>query len=64
MEAQEVFVLKFQLDLVLEIENGPFRVLIPFLSSPFNIFLLVHILFKCNCNAYDANEMIKMHKPP
>ena len=32
MEAQEVFVFKFHLNLVLERENGPFMVLIPFLS--------------------------------
>ena len=38
MEAQEVFVLKIHLNLVLERVNGPFRVLIPFLSSLFKIF--------------------------
>ena len=59
MEAQEVFVLQIHLGLVLERENGPFRVLVYFLSSLFKTFLLVHILAKCKCYAYDDYDMIK-----
>ena len=53
MEAQEEFVLQFHLNLVLERENGPFRVLDSFAFFSFQIFLLVHILL-------DANEMLMM----
>ena len=53
MEAQEEFVLQFPLTLVLERENDPFRVLIPFLSSLFKIFFWFTILL-------NANEMLMM----
>ena len=42
MEAHEEVVLQSHLNLDIERENGPIRVLIPFLSSLFKSFLLVH----------------------
>ena len=45
--------------LFVERENDLFRVLILFRSSLFQSVLFVHILVKCNCYAYDDNDMIK-----
>ena len=59
MEAQEYFVLQFHLSLFLERENGPFRVLIPFLSLFSKVFFWFTNLVKCKCYAYDDNDMIK-----
>ena len=59
MEAQEVFVLKFHLNLVLERENGPCRVLISFLSSLFKISFWFTFLLDANDNASDAYDIVK-----
>ena len=65
MEAQEVFVLQFPLNLVSrERENGPNNVLIPFLSSLFKFFFWFTFLLKNKCNDYDAYGMRIMHKQP
>ena len=60
MEAQEVFVLQFHLNLALERERMVHFVdLISFLSSLFKFFFWFTFLVKCKRYAYDANDMIK-----
>ena len=61
MEAQEVFVLQIHLNLVLERENGPFRVLDSFSSFSFQIFLLlesISFLFFCVLFKYCSKTII------
>ena len=47
------------MDFDLERENGPIRVLIPFLSFFSKVFFWFAFLVKCKWNVYDANDMFK-----
>ena len=62
MEATQVFVLEYFFWNVLERENGPFGVdLISFSFFKVQKFSFCSH-FVSNANAYDANDMLKMHK--